>query len=306
MNDETAASGAEPSSQDLFSKTGLTAQRTILVLGPRGSGKTVFALQSLLSAARAGEPGMLVSFDQSPGRLLQQAAFFGWEVPELQKRKLISLVSFQPDELAPHGRFDLDDFLDRVRVLARKTHTRRIVFDSFQLLLKLLKECSQDAKQTFRLREWFFENELTGIITADVVEDLLSESPRYAFLQFMADCVVALDFQFSGEHFQRALRVVKYRGRIDSDQEVYFRITRAGLELSPSQTTVFATGLPTLPKDSEFDRVHRQLAARLLGLDLYLEVKQAEWDFLIEKSSPKGKAESDAADTPHTELRWAC
>ena len=195
-----------------------------LVLGRRGSGKTLFALQSLLSGVRRGEPGIFVTFDQSFDQVFQQSAFFGWDIPALQEQNLLRVASHTAEDLLHNGRVEVDRFLDRLRILAAQIKARNIVFDSFQVLFTLLSDRAREIEETFRLRDWLFENGLTGIVTADVVEDMSSKVPRYAFMQFMADCVVALDFQQGGEQFQRALRLVKYRGEMTFGPEVPFQI----------------------------------------------------------------------------------
>lgn len=296
MNDDTTSSGSKSPGHDLMAEGGFLAQRTVLVLGRRGSGKTLFALQSLLSGVRRGEPGIFVTFDQSLDQVLHQAAFFGWDIPALQEQKLLRVVSHRAADVIHNGRVEVDRFLDRLRILGSQIKARNIVFDSFQVLFTLLKDRAQEVEETFRLREWLFENELAGIVTADVEEDHTIKVPRYAFMQFMADCVVALDFQPAGEQLQRALRLVKYRGEMTSGPEVPFQITRAGLELSLAPEPN-----PPPPANVGIDnrlitRARQLLSSRLAGLDGYLEVKQAELDYLMAKCNPDVAAGDSVAD----------
>jgi len=52
---------------DLITGGGLPRNRTTLLLGGPGSGKTVFALQTLVNGARQfGEPGIFVAFEEGP------------------------------------------------------------------------------------------------------------------------------------------------------------------------------------------------------------------------------------------------
>jgi circadian clock protein KaiC len=304
MHEDEAAAGAQHSGPDLIAATGLAAQRTVLALGPRGSGKTVFALQSLISGIRRGEPGVLITFDQSLRELYEQAAFFGWDLADLQAKNSLRILSHAAPKLLPGGQVEMDAFLSQARGLAAQIQARRIVFDSFQVLLKMLKDRKQEVEETFRLREWLFENELAGVVTADVGNDLCATVPSYAFLQFMADCVVALNFRFSQEHFERTLRVIKYRGALNTGPEVLFRITKTGLELRvpPEAGPSAVPGASAIILD--FERVRRELASRLTVLDGYLDVKQAEWDFLINKANPESLTGTDADSRPPADPRW--
>jgi circadian clock protein KaiC len=64
---------------DEISHGGLPQNRTSLVMGGPGTGKTVFALQALVNAARERKrPGIFVAFEEAPGEICANAATFGW------------------------------------------------------------------------------------------------------------------------------------------------------------------------------------------------------------------------------------
>ena len=66
---------------------GLPRGRTTLFMGGPGSGKTVFALQTLVNAARhADEAGIFVAFEESAKQLTTNAATFGWDLAALQRK----------------------------------------------------------------------------------------------------------------------------------------------------------------------------------------------------------------------------
>jgi circadian clock protein KaiC len=74
---------------DLITGGGLPRNRTTLLLGGPGSGKTVFALQTLVNGARQfGEPGIFVAFEENSRHILANAASFGWNLPKLEKKQL--------------------------------------------------------------------------------------------------------------------------------------------------------------------------------------------------------------------------
>ncbi len=71
---------------DELSHGGLPRNRISLLKGGPGSGKTVFALQSLVNAARQrNEPGIFVAFEESPRQIIANAAGFDWVLPTLAK-----------------------------------------------------------------------------------------------------------------------------------------------------------------------------------------------------------------------------
>src|SRR5437763_12418094 len=71
---------------------GLPRGRTTLVVGGPGSGKTILALQFLVDGARdLGEPGIFVAFEETSDRIVANAESFGWDLPELRRKKLFFL-----------------------------------------------------------------------------------------------------------------------------------------------------------------------------------------------------------------------
>src|SRR5277367_7053260 len=77
---------------DAITGGGLPRNRTSLILGGPGAGKTVFALQALVNGAgQFGEPGIFVAFEEDSRRIVANAATFGWDLPALERRKLFFL-----------------------------------------------------------------------------------------------------------------------------------------------------------------------------------------------------------------------
>src|SRR5437868_15366455 len=71
---------------DEISGGGLPTDRTSLILGAPGAGKTVFALECLVNGARQlREPGIFVAFEESSQQILANAATFGWDLPSLER-----------------------------------------------------------------------------------------------------------------------------------------------------------------------------------------------------------------------------
>src|SRR5689334_5024806 len=63
---------------------GIPRSRTTLIMGNPGSGKTVFALQSLVNGIRRwDEPGIFVAFEENSKDIMVNSSSFGWELPAL-------------------------------------------------------------------------------------------------------------------------------------------------------------------------------------------------------------------------------
>src|SRR6185436_9436886 len=69
---------------------GLPRGRPTLVCGGPGCGKTLFALEFLLrGAVSKGEPGVFVSFEETPDDLQKNVASLGFDLTALGKQRLV-------------------------------------------------------------------------------------------------------------------------------------------------------------------------------------------------------------------------
>jgi circadian clock protein KaiC len=228
-----AATGVE--GFDEITAGGLPRGRTTLLLGGPGSGKTIFALQFLVHGARAcGEPGIFVAFEESPRRIIANAASFGWNLEQLQGRQVFMLDAEPRSSLIQAGNFDLGGLLASLQAKIAQMGARRIVFDALNVILALLPDTAAKQLEIHRLHEWLLDFGITGLITTNVHgEDpgLHSQLP-YGFMQFMVDCAVVLNHRIATGMSQRSLRVLKYRGSAFNENELPFVIGANGFEVA--------------------------------------------------------------------------
>lgn len=212
---------------------GLPRGRTTLVRGGPGCGKTVFAVQSLVNAARdRGEPGILVAFEEDAGQIVANAATMGWDIPALAAKRLFFLDASLSPEVMQSGEFDLTRLLTVLEALVGESGARHIVFDGIDVLLRLLDNPVAARREVYRVRDWLARNGLTAIVTQKVgIEDDLSWQ-HYSYMLFMADCVVTLGHQVVAGSGFRNVRVMKYRGSGFQGDEFPITITQAGIQVS--------------------------------------------------------------------------
>lgn len=198
---------------DDITRGGLPTGRVTLVSGGAGSGKTILALQCLVHGATSEpeEPAIFVAFEESARRIVANAATFGWDLPELQRRKLFFLDAQPHPNLMHSGQFDLDGMLAGLDARIQDMGAQRIVFDAIDVVLSLLPDAVAIRQQVYALHDWLQERELTAIITRKSGSH--GESLHHLdFLQFMVDCVINLDHRLVDGISHRSLQVVKFRG----------------------------------------------------------------------------------------------
>ena len=78
---------------DIHIEGGFPKNRTILVSGGTGTGKTIFAFQYLINGAMLyNEPGVALVLDENPRKLREDMLRFGWDLKKLENQGLIAIV----------------------------------------------------------------------------------------------------------------------------------------------------------------------------------------------------------------------
>jgi circadian clock protein KaiC len=217
---------------DALSHGGLPRNRTSLVVGGPGSGKSIFALQALVHAARGRqEHGIFVAFEESPHHIITNTAMFDWDLPALGKSKLFLLDAHLSPAVVQSGEFDLSGMLAILQAKKKEIGARWVVFDGIDVLLMLLQDPILELREIHRVRDWLADNELTGILTAKMNADSISMA-HYGFMQFMADCVIRLDRRLEHGVSVHRLEITKYRGSGFATGEFPLRFGRSGMEVA--------------------------------------------------------------------------
>jgi circadian clock protein KaiC len=222
---------------DELSHGGLPRNRVSLLIGGPGSGKTVFALQSLVNAARQrDEPGIFVAFEESPRQVIANVAGFGWDLPLLAKKKLFFMDANLSPEVVQSGEFDLRGLLAMLKDKKEQIGARWIVFDGIDVLLTLLHNPKSEIREIYRIRDWLAKNEVdAAIITAKIGDG--AQIANYPFLQFMADCVIGLEQRLECGVALHRVQMLKYRGSGYSKGEYPVSFGPGGMEIAPPEPT---------------------------------------------------------------------
>jgi circadian clock protein KaiC len=220
---------------DALSAGGLPRGRVTLLAGNAGSGKTVFALQTLVNGARdLGEAGIFVAFEEESERVIANAAKFGWDLPDLQRQKLFFLDAQPRYATIRAGPFDLGGMLASLGAKVDEIGARRIVFDAIDVVLALMSDPADIRRELHRLHDWLIERGLSAVVTAKInTHGAGGHTPSLLdFMQFMVDCLIVLGHDLVEGTSQRNVRIIKYRGSSFEENAAPLVIGPAGIETS--------------------------------------------------------------------------
>ena len=217
---------------DEITAGGLPRGRTTLVMGEPGAGKTIFALQALVSAVRQGDPGIFVAFEERTDDIITNAEAFGWDVGSLRAAgRLFFLDAHIPPDIIRTGGFDLGGLLATLRAQCDEMGAEYVVFDAIDVVLRHLDSRIVQRQEVYRLHSWLIDSHVTGLLTASL-EGQGDDTQPYGHMQAIADCVVLLTQHVIDRVLLRELRVLKYRGSAFLANEFPVVISEDGLEVA--------------------------------------------------------------------------
>ncbi len=231
---------------DEITRGGLPKGRSTLVTGGTGCGKTMLGLQFLVAGAREyGEPGVLVTFEESAEKVTANVASLGFDLDGLQRDGLLTIVAFQAGgpEVVEAGEFDFEPLFLLLDEAIRRIGGKRVVLD------------------TARLFRWLGDREVTAIVTGEPGgSDALT---RHGIEEYVSDCVIALDHRRQNGVSTRRLHVVKYRGSAHETNEYPFLISARGFTVLPITAVTLDYGAPEERISTGVPRLDYMLAGGL-------------------------------------------
>jgi len=221
---------------DAITEGGFPLGRPTLVCGGPGCGKTLLAMHFLVrGATELGEPGVLMSFEETGDELAANVASLGYDLKELIARKKLAIdyVRVVPGELEVSGEYDLEALFIRLDHAIKTVKAKRVVLDTVECLFGALANPVILRAELHRLFRWLKERGVTAVITGERGENSLT---RQGLEEYTSDCVILLDHRVTEQVSTRRLRIVKYRGSFHGTNEYPFLIDRHGISVLPVTT----------------------------------------------------------------------
>ena len=233
---------------DVLLSGGLPKNRTILIVGGPGSGKSVLSTQFLIQGIeKDNENAIYVSLDYRKNAFLNDMKNFGWDFEKHEKEgKFLFLEgsaikrmpstnesadTYSPDELT------LDDLVDLLKLHIDKINAKRVVIDSLTALTFTFPNETQRRAGVLSIMESLAGWDVsTIVITEASIYDLQRE---ITIEEYLSEGVIGMYVLKDGT---RAIQIAKMRGlKVDNKPRPYNIIDKVGIEVYPSET-IFGEG----------------------------------------------------------------
>lgn len=231
---------------------GIPKNNVVLISGGAGTGKSTLGLQYLYNGAKLlGEKGVYLSTEQTEKELKKQAANFGWDLDDLEKKNLLKIHYFDVVE----G----DNFLEKIYDIYTDYQPKRIVIDSLttftdSLLVSGMKEdtafslvqiaetvspiprTEQVVAKTllYHLLKKLKLFDSTVFMTSELVEGEKGLSAD-KISEFICDGVMVLNYLGVGAVDFRSMLIRKMRYSNHSKQTLLYDISDNGIEFKEEE-----------------------------------------------------------------------
>ena len=212
---------------------GLRRNRSYLLEGVPGSGKTTLAMQFLRAGASRGEPVLYVTLSETAEELRASATSHGWTLEGVTLREIMpSEEVLDPGEASTMfhlSEVELAATTQQVLADVESLRPTCVVIDSLSELRLLAGGPLRYRRQIMALKQYFNRRGCTVLLLDD-----LSASDHDTHIQSIAHCVIVLE-QMNPEYGadRRRLRVRKFRGVAFRSGYHDYAIRTGGLEVYP-------------------------------------------------------------------------
>jgi len=187
---------------------GLLRETANLVEGAPGTGKTTLGMQFIYNGiTKYNEPGLIITFEEFPQQYYHDAAAFGWDFLELEKKGLLKVVMTSPEV----SLLDVESVGGMIEGHVNKIGARRVVVDSMSHFARLTQDPIKLRNLEFGFINALKREGLTSVLTRESAV-LLGESAEDSGIGFVVDSYLILRYVEIESAIRRALLVLKMRG----------------------------------------------------------------------------------------------
>ncbi len=196
---------------------GLPKNRTILLSGGPGTGKTIMSLQFLVNGILDyEEPGIYVSLDENKQHVFEEMLDFGWDFQELEST--------------------MATLIEMIKTSVKEIGAKRIVVDPVTTLVFQYDGMVAQRNALVELMEALADTGATCLITTELRRPGFERNLDYE--EYLAHGVILLQQLQVGKSLLRVIQIEKMRKTPVDNQPRPYRITDTGIEVFPRESVL--------------------------------------------------------------------
>ncbi|MBU4609454.1 AAA family ATPase [Achromobacter sp. GG226] len=224
---------------------GIHQGSSTLVLGPAGTGKSLFAIHFIVAAIRRGEKAALFVFDEELGLLFDRCLALGIDLERLRDEGSLHVEQVDAAELSP------GEFAHRVRARVDEAQAKTIVIDSLNGYQAAMPEENALVLHVHELLQYLNRQGANTFLTV-AQHGLVGDMTAPVDVTYLADTLILLRYFEALGRVRRAVSVIKKRTGSHEGSIREYRISGQGLMLGGPLTEFQGVlrGVPTFVGDA--------------------------------------------------------
>jgi KaiC/GvpD/RAD55 family RecA-like ATPase len=215
---------------------GLPKNTVNLLVGPTGSGKSLFGAQFIYNGTRYfDEKGIFLALEESRSNVIRGVNRFCSDFEDYEKDRRIGLIDF--GEIRKSCNMDeeirgeiaslrtIQNFLDKY---IHSFGASRVVVDSLSAVGLYYPDKETLRRELFRFCRFLKEKEVTSVL---ITETTGGEGEKENVCQFVSDSVIMLGYENVSNEFRRTITVYKMRFTKHDPYKHPFLITEEGIDV---------------------------------------------------------------------------
>jgi circadian clock protein KaiC len=214
---------------DRLLEGGIVRGNSLLIEGAPGSGKTTFGVRMIAEGVqRYGEPGLVISFEEFPRQIYEEALTHGIDLAALEATGKLRVIWTPPQRV-------LESFSGRnelIEGLIEQLGVRRLLIDSITHFKRVAREETQLRESLSAMLNYLKIHDINSIL----IKELESQDENHiAFEEYLVDAsmrVLNTSSEVGGENV-RLVEVRKTRGQGHISGRHPFVLSSEGLDVFP-------------------------------------------------------------------------
>ncbi|MDR7036270.1 circadian clock protein KaiC [Methylobacterium sp. BE186] len=209
---------------DALLGNGVEKGSSALILGPAGTGKSLFAVQYVLAAIARGERAAMFVFDEELGLLYDRTRQLGYDLEGARDAGHLLIEQVDAAELSP------GEFAHRVRALVDAHGVKTVVVDSLNGYQAAMPHENALILHVHELLQYLNRQGATTFLTV-AQHGLVGDMKSPVDVTYLADTVILLRYFEAFGRVRRAISVVKKRAGPHEDTIREYTIGGNGLAI---------------------------------------------------------------------------
>ncbi|WP_135610109.1 ATPase domain-containing protein [Methanococcoides sp. AM1] len=221
---------------------GIIRDRTYLISGTSGAGKTNFSVQYIYNGiTKYGENGIIVATEERPEQIRENVLKFGWDLQALEDEGKLIIIDACSTKIGIPSQekyvdvrpFDTRSMMDQIIASQEEINAKRALIDSTTSISFYLHDPAKIRVELLKLSTTLEVIGLTSMMTCEIINE--KEPARFGVETFVTDGTFVLHYDMRETVRTRTIEVFKMRGSDHSKKLHPYDITSEGFVIHPHE-----------------------------------------------------------------------